>query len=430
MEAKPLSGKALLAVRNSDASVVAYEGAVRSSKTHTSVIQWIEYVRNGPSGTLLMVGKTERTIRQNVIDPMTEMLGKARCKYVAGKGILYLLGRRILVVGANDESSVTKIQGLTLAGAYVDECATIPESFFNMLHTRMSIAGAKIFLTSNPASPAHWLKKKWLDRARLWIDRDGKFHHNSDGLDLHRVTFVLDDNPHLPPSYVERVKASYTGLFYRRYILAEWVAAEGAVYSMFDADRHVVGDTPLVLRWPAVGIDYGTKNPFVGLLLGVGVDGRLHFTSEYRWDSAVERHQKTDVEYSQDLRDWLAAYRIPGTDVRGVDPEKVIVDPSALSFINQLWVDELNPVKADNAVGDGIRLMSSLLSLDLLRINERCKGLIDELPSYCWDDKAALKGEDKPLKVNDHSCDAARYALKTTEYLWRHEVGLDYVVAA
>jgi PBSX family phage terminase large subunit len=425
VESKPLTGKALLAVRNSDASVIAYEGSVRSSKTHTSILQWIGYARTGPPGTLLMVGRTERTIRQNVIDPMTELLGRARCRYVAGQGVLHLMGRRILVVGANDEAAVTKIQGLTLSGAYVDEAATIPESFFEMLHTRLSVDGAKLFLTSNPASPAHWLKKKWLDRARLWIDRDGKFHHNSDGLDLHRVTFVLDDNPHLPAGYIQRVKNSYTGLFYRRYILAEWVAAEGSCYDMFDPEKHVA-PSPLILHWPAVGVDHGTKNPFSAVLLGIGVDGRLHITSEYRWDSSVQRRQKTDVEYSADVAQWLDNYIAPGGTeaTKGVSPEKIVVDPSASNFIAQLWNDGWSPVKADNAVLDGIRLVSSLLHRDLLRIDPSCTGLIEEFPSYCWDDKAALKGVDKPLKIADHGLDAARYALKTTEWTWRDEIGL------
>jgi PBSX family phage terminase large subunit len=334
------------------------------------------------------------------------------------------LGRRILVVGANDEGSVTKIQGLTLSGAYVDECATIPESFFNMLHTRLSIAGAKLFLTSNPASPAHWLKTKWLDRARLWIDRDGKHHTNADGIDLHRITFVLDDNPHLPPEYVARVKASYTGLFYRRYILAEWVAAEGAVFDMFDQSKHVEQETPLILRWPSVGIDHGTKNPFAAVLLGLGVDGRVHIADEWRWNSALEKRQKTDAQYSVDLSTWLGNYKPPGTEHLGVLPDTIVVDPSALNFITQLWKDGWAISKANNSVLDGIRSMSTLISLDLLRINANCKGLISEMSSYCWDDKAALKGEDKPVKVADHSIDATRYAIYSTEWSWRNQLGL------
>jgi PBSX family phage terminase large subunit len=388
------------------------------------MIQWIDYARRGPAGTLLMVGKTERTIRQNVIDPMTEMLGKSRCRYVAGKGVLYLLGRRILVVGANDESSVTKIQGLTLSGAYVDECATVPESFFGMLHTRLSVEGAKLFLTSNPASPAHWLKTKWLDRARLWIDRDGKFHENANGIDLHRITFVMDDNPHLPAGYVERTKASYTGLFYRRYILAEWVAAEGAVFDMFDVGRHVERETPLILRWPSVGIDYGTKNPFAAELLGIGVDGRMHVADEWRWDSAIQKRQKTDGQYSAAIAAWLSSYTAPGTKHPGVVPEKIVVDPSAASFIVQLWDDGWSPTKADNSVLDGIRCVSTLIARDLLRINGNCRALIDEMTSLSWDDKAAAKGKDEVIKVADHGPDALRYGIYTTEWSWRNQVGL------
>ena len=146
----------------------------------------------------------------------------------------------MLLIGADNEAAATKIQGLTLAGAYCDEAAALPETFFNMLYSRLSVAGARLWLTSNPDNPGHWLKKKWLDRAKLWLDRDGVTHADPGGIDLHRVSFKLEDNPHLPAEYVARVKASYTGLWRRRYVLGEWCMAAGAVYSMWDPARHVL----------------------------------------------------------------------------------------------------------------------------------------------------------------------------------------------
>jgi len=34
-----------------------------------------------------------------------------------------------------------------------------------------------------------------------------------------------------------------------------------------------------------------------------------------------------------------------------------------------------------------------------------------EYTNYVWDSKASEKGDDKPIKKNDHACDAQRYAL-------------------
>lgn len=427
---KPLTGKALLAVRNMDAELVVLEGAVRAGKTVSSLLAWAEYVRSAPPGNLAMVGKTARTVRQNLIDVMVSWFGEKRCRFIEGSGILYLFGRRIYVVGANDERAVTKIQGLTLSGAYCDELATIPESFFDMLRTRLSVAGAKLIATTNPASPAHWLKAKWLDRARLWIDRNGVHHVNSDdsALNLVRVTFTIDDNPNLPASYVASLKASYTGLFFRRYILSEWVSADGAVFDMWNPDIHVVSEIPQIIRWLGVGVDYGTSNPFAAILGGIGIDRNIYLVSEWSYDGRAKRRQLTDSEYSQRVRGWIAD---PTPDLeerrlRDVEVPYWIVDPSAASFVTQLHRDGLSPWPADNAVVDSIRLASSLLSLGKMKVHERCKGLIEEMPGYSWCPKAQLRGIDEPIKVADHRIDAGpRYLIKTTESTWRQYVDLD-----
>src|SRR6185312_15847332 len=96
-----------------------------------------------PAGNLLMTGKTERTLKRNILDPMTEMLGPARCRLVQGSGELWLLGRRVYLAGANDERAQERIRGLTLAGAYADEISTLPQSFWSMLMSRLSVDGAR-----------------------------------------------------------------------------------------------------------------------------------------------------------------------------------------------------------------------------------------------------------------------------------------------
>jgi phage terminase large subunit len=96
----------------------------------------------------------------------------------------------------------------------------------------------------------------------------------------------------------------------------------------------------------------------------------------------------------------------------GSDPERIcsiIVDPSAASFITELKGRGFMVIGADNNVLDGIRVMNTLFAKKKIMVHERCKGLIDELHSYVWDDKAAAHGEDKPVKEQDHGCDAGRY---------------------
>jgi PBSX family phage terminase large subunit len=430
---QPLTGKAKRSVHLANARFNIWEGAVRSSKTVASTFRWMRYVREGPGGNLAMIGKTERSLKRNVIDPMIEMVGSKRCRYLAGAGELWLFGRRIYTAGANDARAVEKIQGLTLAGAYGDEIATWPEPFWDMLGTRLSIPGAQFFGTCNPAGPVHWLKRGWLDRSAMWVTRDGatSTRHAADPVDLHRFSFTLDDNPHLALDFVESLKRQYVGLFYRRYILGDWVPAEGAIFDMFDEARHVVSDLPVITRWISLGIDHGTRNPFHAVILGLGVDRKLHLTREWRWDSAVKRRQLADAEYSREVRQWLTTVPIPTTDLRGVTPERVVVDPSATGFRVQLHQDGLPSMVADNAVLPGIRTLSSLFALDLLDVHESCKDLLLEIPGYCWDDKAAERdGTDQPIKLADHGVDAMRYATHSTRSMWRPSLRADLHLAA
>jgi hypothetical protein len=123
----------------------------------------------------------------------------------------------------NDESAEGRLRGLTGAGAYVDELTLIPQGFFKRLIDRQSIDGAKIFATTNPDNPGHWVKKDWLNVAREKHTRSWRF--------------TMDDNPGLSDSYRARMRRSFTGLWYRRYILGHWVMSEGAIYEGFVAAR-------------------------------------------------------------------------------------------------------------------------------------------------------------------------------------------------
>ncbi len=390
---KLLSPKQVQALIASKSRTNIWEGSVRSGKTHASFWWWLRFARDqSPAqGDLLMVGKTERTLERNIINPMISMFGSGRISYSRGSGEGHIYGRRFYVAGANDERAQDKIRGMTLAGAYGDEVTLWPESFYEMLRSRLSPRGARFLGTTNPDSPAHWLKKRTLNRA-------GE-------LDLCRVSFRLEDNIFLDPDFVTNLKKEYTGLWYKRFIEGEWCQAEGAVYDMWDEGKHVISNLPgslQVLRW-VVGCDYGTTNPTVFLLVGLGVDGTLYVVDEYCHDSREQGRQKTDVEYADDLERFLREHKKTSVEI--------VVDPSAASFLAELRRRRLRVSGADNAVLDGIRLVSTALSAGKLKVLLRCERLREEFLGYRWDEKAQSRGEDKPLKENDHALDALRYAV-------------------
>lgn len=419
-----------------------WEGSVRSGKTVGSLLAWSEYARSGPPGNLLMAGKTERTLRRNVIDPLAEIWGSQRVKLNQGLGELNLLGRRVLIVGANDERAQEKIRGLTLAGAYVDEATTVPESFWAMLLSRLSEPGARLFATTNPDSPAHWLKRDYLDRAETWLTRDGAVHGGDPDrmLSLARFSFRLRDNDSLPADYVRAIEHEFAGLWYRRYIDGEWVAADGAIYDLLDVQpggAHVVADVPRDLTDHVLAIDYGTSNPTHALLAAISPDNLLYVVREWRWDSRSKHRQLTDPEQVDAIWEWLAG-GCAGyfADEHGMPvpvpivPRQIVVDPSAASF-RLSWNRKLGgwPTPADNIVLDGIRDVASLLACGRLKIDASCRDLLDELLGYSWDTRAQKHGEDAPLKVDDHGPDALRYLVRHLRNRWRHWLAAERMAA-
>jgi len=378
-------GKQRRSILQSNARINIWHGSIRSGKTVASIIRWLDYIATGPEGELVMIGKTERTLKRNILDVIQSWVGDDY-KLVQGSGECFIFGRRIYIASANDERSEGKIRGMTAAGAYGDELTLWPESIFTTLLGRLSVSGAKMFGTTNPDSPYHWLKANYLER-----------QHE---LDLKQWHFNLRDNASLDPAYIAALEKEFTGLWYKRFILGEWKQAEGSIYDMWDEDTNTSDSLPAHVDYYVLGVDYATGNP-CAFVLGAMSRGILHVVDEYYWDSVKEGRQKTDAEYSQDLQQFI----------RGRYPVAIFIDPSAASFALQLQRDGVqNVVEANNSVVDGIRVVASLLSNGLMIVNrDKCPNLLKEFASYVWDAKAQKKGQDKPLKQNDHALDALRY---------------------
>lgn len=361
------------------------EGSVSSGKTWVSLVLWGFWVATMPADKLyLMCGKSLTTLKRNCLIPLEELFGRSNFQFSTSAKEAYLFGRRILLEGANDARSESKIRGLTLQGAYCDELTLFPRDFFVMLLSRLRVPGAKLIATTNPDSPEHWLKKEYIDRRTE--------------LDMLVVRFLLDDNTTLDPQYVTAVKAEYTGVFYNRFILGEWCLAEGIVYPQFDRTQHVRQLDDPQGKW-YISVDYGTLNAFsAGLWC---YDGKQAYrAAEWYYSGRAQRRQLTNTQYLKHIQALAGGRNI----------EAVVVDPSAASFITELRQAGFTMRKGKNDVVDGIRRVSTALQQGKLLFSPACQDCIREFSLYRWDEKAA---EDRPIKENDHAMDDVRYFVNT-----------------
>lgn len=364
-------------------------GSVRSGKTWISLVLWAFWVLSMPQEkAYLMVAKTLTSLRRNCLDLLEELVGKEYFTYSLSRKEASLFGRKIYLEGVNDARAENKIRGMTLQGAYCDELTLFTEDFFSMLLSRLSEPHAKLFGTTNPDNPKHWLKENY-------IDRSGK-------LNMFVMQFLIDDNTTLEPEYVRNLKSEHTGVFYRRFILGEWCNAEGVVYPMFDEMRHVVDEIPECCGFGQyyISIDYGTMNPCSMGLWRLDNERAVRLKEVY-YDGRKKQKQLTDEEYYGLLDNLASEYPV----------EQIIVDPSAASFIETIRRHGKYSVrKANNDVLDGIRVTGTLLQNGKIFIHRSCRDIIKEFSAYSWDEKSS---EDKVIKEHDHAMDDMRYFCNT-----------------
>lgn len=403
------------------------DGAIRSGKTVAMSLAYVFWAMETFNGqNFIMAGKTISSFQRNVLTNLKTMLRSRgyRCiHHLSGEmpNMLEVARKDVTnyfyIFGGKDEGSQELVQGITAAGAFFDEVALMPESFVNQATGRCSVAGSKFWFNCNPAGPMHWFKIGWIDRSIGFIGKKKAAELQEKKREVKKLLYLhfeMDDNLSLDEEIKERYLGMYAGVFFLRYIKGLWAVAEGLIYTMF-TDVNIYSDEvrPKGLEYLSVrtiALDYGTTNPCV--YLDVYDDGDTVWVDrEYRWDSRVEKIQKTDSQYGDDMGKFM-----------GSNPDlmaDIISDPSAASFITELRGRGYVVKPAENDVLDGIRAVSSMFFTGKIKVHEQCTGLITELRSYVWDEKAAQRGEEKPVKQLDHGPDALRYYVMTKLPEWR-----------
>ena len=307
------------------------------------------------------------------------------------------MGRRVYCFGANNEDAESKIRGATFAGALCDEVNLYPQSVFNQLMARLSIEGAMCFCNCNPDSPYHWFYTEYIQNEQIQDKKIWKF--------------LMEDNLSLSESYMTALKQMYTGVWYERMILGNWVAAEGRIYDMFTPEIHMQDTSKLIaesrvhpnaIRW-LVGCDYGTSTVMSWGLYAKMPNGTFYKVKEFYYDAKKKKVQKTDGEFLEDFKEWL----------NGLIPHVVYCDPSAASWKVLLMRHGYRVQNADNDVVNGIRHVAMQLNSGKYIIDKSCKNTEQEYSSYVWNQDAQRVGQDKPVKEHDHTCDTDRYVLYT-----------------
>ena len=371
---------------------IVCDGAVRSGKTMAMGLSFFIWASTCFDRQRFGVcGKTVGSLRRNVLSEILPRLKELGAVYKEKRTenciTILFLGHenQFYTFGGRDESSASLIQGITFAGVLLDEVALMPRSFVEQACARCSVAGSRLWFNCNPAGPEHWFYKAWILEAE-----------KRNCLRLH---FTMEDNPALTEAIRRRYERLYSGVFYRRFVLGQWVQAEGRVYDFFGPDMVGIPPAEPMERY-YISCDYGTVNPTSMGLWGLR-GGNWYRLKEFYFDSRAQRRQMTDEEYA-DALEKLAGNRPVAA---------VIVDPSAASFMEVLRRRGYRVQKAKNDVLAGIRLTADQLKKGKVVICQGCEDCLREMDAYVWDLSAGER--ERVKKEHDHAMDDMRYFVST-----------------
>lgn len=399
MTTAPLAPKQLEFVLDANAKWNFAHGSVRSGKTNGTAFKFMLDIEKCPDDNIWMAGKSATTIYDNVIN-LIETSPQFRIwqpfiSWDSGKRILHYKDKKIKTVGIKDKGAIGYLQGKTMSLFYGDEMTLYPTEVIQMIDSRLSCPWSRGYGSMNPTYPQHIIKQ--------WIDAGLRGDKN-----YYSLHFGLNDNPFVDQDYKDRIAKS-TGIFYRRNYLGEWCLAEGAIFDFFDRPLFVKPRPPRCAEYYIAGVDVGTSNAFACLVIGVSTgryDQQGHcfwVENEYFWDSKKRGKAKTNLEYANDVEDFLAPYGV----------KQLYIDPSAAAMKEEFRRKGMRVVDANNDVYNGITKVASEMQDGNLYILDCCENTIREIESYVWDPKASEKGEDKPLKQDDHCMDSLRYVIAT-----------------
>ena len=368
---------------------VIYSGSFGSGKSVAICVKLLKHALI-PGNLVLLTRKTRQalvstTLRTLLIGDgkMPPVLPFGTYTHNEAKSMIKIRGGgTILYRGCDDDMA---IRSLNLGAVAVDEAVELNEEEWNTLTSRLRSPVdpcPQIFAATNPSSPQHFLYQRW--------------NKHKEVVDL--ITSTMDDNKHLPMTYVTDQKARYTGSDYKRYIMGEWCSAEGMVYPNWDSATMVkIDECKDVQSW-IVGVDSGySPDPCVMALIAVlpqiGNERgrRLHVKELFYQTGKLMSVSMADV--AERWRDKSPLF---------------VIDPSAGAITIELKARGFRAEPANNKLKDGISSMRDCIDSGRFTIEPNiAKLFIEEINQYSYDPGTELpKGG-----TARHVLDSCRYAI-------------------
>lgn len=432
---------------------VFFGGARGGGKTEASIGDWLEHSNTyGEHAIGIFVRRKFKQLAE-VIARTKQIFPKLGAKYNEQKAEWVMPGGgRLKFVYLERDSDAEEYQGHNYTRIYVEETTNFPSPApINKLRaTLRSGAGVPcgMRLTGNPGGPGHnWVKARYIDpdpRGFKVIDEEMTYE-----LDGEQVTVTLSrvfipskisDNLLLmrnDPTYILRLRQSGSEALVRAWLEGDWSIIDGAFFSEFDQNAHVLSTSEWLPKIPANAVrfrafDWGSAKPF---------SCGWYAVSDGTWGlprGALVKYREWYGANGPNKGLKLTADAV-GAGIREMEKGEIIrygvADPSIYIRDGGPSIAELMAAKgcswrkADNKRKAGWEQLHHYLTGEagrpLLYFLDCCDDSIRTIPTLQHDD---TDPEDLDTEAEDHAADETRYAVMSRPYVGKakEESGITY----
>lgn len=199
---------------------------------------------------------------------------------------------------------------------------------------------------------------------------------------------------------------------YRWVWLGESTGVDDLIYYMF-CDAHRREPDASHYKLIGIGVDYGQQNATTYQAAGININNRkIEGLNEFYHSGRESGRQKSPSDYAKELIKFTDSLH----EEYSCNAFYVYIDPSAKGLAEEIKRLAMQTREygvaikdAENDVAVGIQRVQKCLTYQIMTVSERQANLIRELGTYEYDPKSIDAGKEKPLKIDDHCCDAWRY---------------------
>ena len=390
---------------------VLYGGAAGGGKSYAMLVDPLRFAHRAAHRALIL--RRSMPELRELIDKSRELYPKAfpGCKYREVEKLwTFPSGAKVEFGFLERDADVYRYQGQAYSWIGFDEITHLPTEFsWNYLASRLRTTDSEITpymrCTANPGGVgAGWVKKRYISPS---VPNDSFV--GDDGITRKFIPARLNDNPYLAEDgRYEQMLKSLPPTQRKQLLEGNWEVAEGAAFTEFDRDMHIIEPFDIPLHWERVkGLDYGyaSESACVWATIDPNDNTLIIYRELYRKNllatELAEMLTNMELNDPMSVRGVLDTACWSRTGTTGPTVAETLIQGG-----HKLRPADKNRIAGKIQIHEHLKVQPS--GRPRMQIFNTCPNLIRELQSIPLD---KTNPEDVNTHAADHAYDALRYLI-------------------